>query len=121
MIIAVANNDGRVSQHFGHSKSFLLCTVEDGVLCSTQDVPSPGHKPGLLPNFLGDRGVEVIIAGGVGRGALEIFEQRNIEVISGASGDAKAAAAAYVAGDLKSTGAICEHDHGDHHHHHHHE
>ncbi len=47
-------------------------------------------------------GVEVIIAGGMDDGAVEIFE-RNIEVIVGAQGDAKVAVESYLRGDLKST------------------
>ena len=54
--------------------------------------------------------MNVIIAGGMGGGAVEIFNERNIEVIVGATGDARAAAEAYLRGELKSTGSIC-HDH----------
>jgi predicted Fe-Mo cluster-binding NifX family protein len=72
----------------------------------------PGHKPGYLPNFLADRGVEVMIAGGIGGGAVDIFNERNIEVIAGAGGNAKVAAQAYLDGKLKSTGSVChEHQH----------
>ncbi|WP_201769348.1 NifB/NifX family molybdenum-iron cluster-binding protein [Synergistes jonesii] len=66
-------------------------------------MPNPEHKPGFLPNFLGDMGVEVIIAGGMDDGAVEIFNERNIEVIVGAQGDAKVAVESYLRGDLKST------------------
>ena len=37
---------------------------------SENSVPNPGHRPGFLPNFLGDMGAEVIIAGGMGEGAV---------------------------------------------------
>lgn len=33
---------------------------------------NPGHKPVLLPNFIADRGVKVIISGGMVQGATEI-------------------------------------------------
>jgi len=67
-----------------------------------------------LPNFLADRGVNVIISGGMGGGAVDIFNERNIEVIVGARGDAKAAVEAYLQGSLKSTGSVChEHEHHD--------
>lgn len=54
-----------------------------------KSVPNPGHRPGFLPNFLADNGAEVIIAGGMGGGAVDIFNERNVEVIVGAQGDAK--------------------------------
>ena len=78
-----------------------------------ESVPNPGHKPGFLPNFLADRGVKAIISGGMGGGAIDIFNQREVEVIVGASGDARAAVEAYLRGELKSTGSVC-HAHAHH-------
>jgi predicted Fe-Mo cluster-binding NifX family protein len=114
MKIAVASMGSNVSGHFGHCESFRVFDAENGVITAASVVPNPGHKPGFLPNFLGDMGVEVIIAGGMGGGAVEIFNERNIEVIVGASGDARAAAEAYLKGELKSTGSVChKHAHAD--------
>ena len=77
-------------------------------------IKNPGHKPGFLPNFLNDMGVNVIISGGMGGGAVEIFNDKGIEVITGASGEAKSAVVEYLKGNLKSTGSIChEHQHHD--------
>ena len=71
-------------------------------------------RPGFLPNFLADRGVNVIISGSMGGGAVEIFNERNVEVVVGASGNAKADVEAYLQGALKSTGSVChEHQHHD--------
>ena len=56
----------------------------------------------------------MIISGGMGGGAIDIFNEKNIEVIVGASGTAEAAAEAYLRGDLVSTGSVChEHAHHD--------
>lgn len=51
-------------------------------------IPNPGHKPGFLPNFLNNLGVNVIISGGMSGGAIDIFNEKGIEVIEGASGNA---------------------------------
>ena len=57
-------------------------------------------------------GVEVMIAGGMGGGAVDIFNERGVEVVLGAQGDAKSAAEAYLRGELESTGSVChEHEH----------
>ena len=48
-----------------------------------------------MPNFLNDMGVNVIISGGMGGGAIEIFNEKGIEVITGAKGDALEAANSY--------------------------
>lgn len=114
MKIAVACNENQIWAHFGHCASFHLYDTENGIITAEQSVANPGHRPGFLPNFLADLGVQVIIAGGMGGGAVEIFNERNVEVIVGAEGDAKAAVEAYLRGELHSTGSVChEHAHAD--------
>jgi len=112
--IAVAGEGKNVTEHFGHCESFLIFDTENDKIVKEETLPNPGHKPGFLPNYLGDRGVNVIISGGMGGGAVDIFNERNIEVIIGASGNAKTAAEKYLKGELKTTGSIChEHKHHD--------
>lgn len=114
MKIAVASEGNMVTGHFGHCQNFNIFDAENNEIVKSESIPNPGHKPGFLPNYLADLGVNVIISGGMGGGAVEIFNQRNIEVITGASGDAKQAVMMYLQGNLKSTGSIChEHQHHD--------
>lgn len=122
MKIAVASMGKTVAGHFGHCENFTIFETENNSVKSEASIPNPGHKPGFLPNYLGDMGVNVIIAGGMGGGAVDIFNERNIEVIVGAQGDVRTAVEAYLKGELKTTGSIChEHMHadecGEHHHH----
>ena len=121
MKIAVACMGHQVAGHFGHCETFILFDTADGKITHEEPVPNPGHKPGFLPNFLGDKGAEVIISGGMGGGAVDIFNERNIEVILGAQGDASEVVERYLRGELESTGSIChKHEHadecGEHHH-----
>lgn len=112
MKIAVASMGNMVAGHFGHCENFNIYETANGQITVAQSVANPGHRPGFLPNFLGDMGVEVIIAGGMGGGAVDIFNERNIEVIIGIEGDAQDAVKRYLQGDLKSIGSIChEHQH----------
>lgn len=112
MKIAVASENEMVTEHFGHCLNFNVFEVEKDQIIKSESILNPGHKPGFLPNFLNDIGVNVIISGGMGGGAVEIFNEKNIEVIVGAKGKAKAAVEAYLQGSLKSTGSIChEHQH----------
>lgn len=114
MKIAVPASGEMICPHFGHCESFLLFDAEKGKIIGSERVQNPGHKPGFLPNFLADRGAEVIISGGMGGGAVDIFNERGVEVVLGASGSARAAAEAYLRGELESTGSIChEHEHAD--------
>ena len=96
MKIAVSCNGNEIWPHFGHCENFCVYETGEGKVLSQESVPNPGHRPGFLPNFLADMGVEVIISGGMGGGAVDIFNERGVEVILGAQGDAKAAVEAYL-------------------------
>ena len=114
MKIAVSCNGSQIWPHFGHCENFCIYETGDGKILSQECVANPGHRPGFLPNFLADMGVEVIISGGMGGGAVDIFNERGVEVILGAQGDANAAVESYLRGELKSTGSVChEHAHAD--------
>ena len=112
--IAVASDHGIVTQHFGHCQEFVVFETQNNQITKTETLANPGHRPGFLPNFLAEQGVNVIISGGMGGAAVAIFNEKNIEVIVGASGDASKAAESYLKGELKSTGSVChEHQHHD--------
>ncbi|MCK9218087.1 MAG: NifB/NifX family molybdenum-iron cluster-binding protein [Firmicutes bacterium] len=112
MKIAVASEGNLVTEHFGHCQNFNIYETEDCKIVKSESVPNPGHKPGFLPNFLNDLGIKVIISGGMGGGAVDIFNEKDIEVIVGARGDAKENIELYLKGELKSTGSVChQHQH----------
>ena len=90
MKIAVAAMGNTVAGHFGHCENFIFFDTADGVITAVNSVPNPGHRPGFLPNFLADNGAQVIISGGMGGGAVDIFNERGVEVIVGVQGDATA-------------------------------
>lgn len=114
MKIAVASENEMVTEHFGHCVNFNIFESENNKIVKSESVVNPGHKPGFLPNFLNDMGVNVIISGGMGQGAIDIFNEKGIEVITGASGNAEVTANSYLEGKLTSTGSVChEHQHHD--------
>mgnify|MGYP003589021573 FL=1 len=108
--IAVASENEAVTEHFGHCINFNIFETENYEIIKKESIPNPGDKPGFLPNFLNELGVNVVISGGMGAGAIEIFNEKGIEVIVGARGHANDAVSSYLQGDLKSTGSVC-HDH----------
>ncbi|HPW53156.1 MAG TPA: NifB/NifX family molybdenum-iron cluster-binding protein [Erysipelotrichaceae bacterium] len=111
--IAVASINGMVAEHFGHCEDFMVFDVENNEIVKSEVIENPGHRPGFLPNFLADRGVKVIISGGMGAGAINIFNARDVEVVVGALGDGKTAVLDYLQGYLKSTGEVCQHHNND--------
>ena len=84
MKIAVASEGRNITEHFGHCENFNIFYIEDKKIVKSESIPNPGHRPGFLPNYLNDLGVGVIISGGMGSGAVDIFREKGIEVVIGA-------------------------------------
>lgn len=110
MLFAIPMADGRLTGHFGHCKEFALVTAENGQILNTERVEPPPHEPGVLPKWLGDKGVDVVIAGGMGARAVGLFEERNIHVVTGApSEEPEKLVRDYVDGCLVTGGNVCDH------------
>ena len=112
MRIAIPIAQGRLAMHFGHCEEFALIDVdtEKKEIRSTEMVGSPPHQPGLLPVWLSEQGAEVIIAGGMGMRAQQLFTQQNIQVVIGApSEEPDAIAKAFLDGTLETGANICDH------------
>jgi len=73
-------------------------------------IPSPGHQPEFLPPWLAEKGVSVVIAGGMGSRAQAIFHENRIEVIVGVLGDdPEEVVLDYIKGELTTGDNICDH------------
>ena len=105
--------DGEVSQHFGRCQAYVLATVEDGRLLSSEVRLNPhfdNHQPGQMPVFIRDLGADVILAGGMGPRAVQMFNSYGIEVATGAVGNVGRVLDAYLAGQVSGI-VPCAHDH----------
>ncbi len=112
MRIAIPIAGGRLSAHFGHCEEFALIDVDTDTktITAQESSPAPDHQPGLLPKWLSEHGANVIIAGGMGSRAKDLFAAQNIEVIVGAPvDDAETIAKAYLDGTLSVGSNICDH------------
>jgi len=118
MKIAVTYEDGNVFQHFGRTENFKVYEVDGGRVLSSEVMNSNGIGHEALAWLLKDSDIDVLICGGMGQGAQDALAEAGIEVCAGAQGNADEAVAAYLAGELVSTGVNC--DHHDHEHHHDH-
>lgn len=105
----------QVDEHFGHCRFFAVHHVENNEIIEQTYLVAPPHAPGVLPKFLGEHQVDVIITGGMGQMAINLFKEQNIEVILGARGTIEENLKEYLGGDLVSTGEACKHDHNHEH------
>ena len=112
MRYAVPVSDGKVAVHFGHCQHFALFDVDEekGIILNREVIASPGHEPGLLPIWLAEQGVSVVIAGGMGSRAQGLFRENRIEVITGALGDDPERVVLDCIGGILATGDnLCDH------------
>jgi ATP-binding protein involved in chromosome partitioning len=108
--VAIPLAEGRLCNHFGHCQQFAVIRVKEGVIDGEELHTPPPHEPGVLPRWLGDLGVNLIFAGGMGQRALSLFAERGIRVITGApSLDPEALTKSYLAGNLMSGANVCDH------------
>jgi len=109
---AIPVSGGMVSTHFGHCEQFALIDANEGQkeILRKEFVPSPGHQPGLLPEWLAERGVSVVIASGMGSRAQGLFQQSRIKVVIGTlESDPEKAVLSYLDGNLDTGDNICDH------------
>ena len=113
MKIAVTYDNGNIFQHFGRTDFFKVYQVEDDQIVSSEVIGSNGVGHGALAGLLADQDVDVLICGGIGGGAQAALQEAGVELCAGAQGDADQAVEAYLKGELVSTGANCDHHHGE--------
>ena len=111
MKVAIPLADGRLCMHFGHCEQFALVETDErnNIVGKTMLTP-PAHEPGVLPAWLHEQGAEVIIAGGMGSRAQQLFTQNNITVVVGASvGRPEQLVEEYLNETLQTGENVCDH------------
>ena len=112
MKIAIPLAGGRLAMHFGHCEQFALIDVDETSRehRSTAVLDAPPHEPGLLPRWLHEQGADVIIAGGMGQRAQQLFAERDIRVIYGVPSDTpETIVESFLNGTVTSGKNLCDH------------
>lgn len=110
MKFAIPMLNGQITAHFGHCEKFAIVETNNNQVISEEMVTPPVHQPGVYPRFLAEQNVEVIIAGGMGQKAQDLFAQNNIKVNMGvASGTAKELVENYLNNQLDTGDNLCTH------------
>jgi predicted Fe-Mo cluster-binding NifX family protein len=113
MKLAISTDQGYVSAHFGRCQSYTIVDIKEGQILSREEIPNPGHQPGFLPEYLSERGVNSIIAGGMGPRAQNLFSQKNIETIIGVQGTIDETIQKFLKQELEAGEDLCGHQHGE--------
>ncbi|MDD2192760.1 MAG: NifB/NifX family molybdenum-iron cluster-binding protein [Bacteroidales bacterium] len=108
-IIAIPMDNGVLSQHFGHCETFYLASINGNSVVKEWYVTTPAHEPGLYPIWLKEQGVDIVIAGGMGKKAYDLFIQNGIEVHTGAESQTpQLAVKAFLENTIHFSNNICE-------------
>lgn len=115
MKIAITEENGQVFQHFGQTKSFRIYEIEDGKILASNTVSTDGSGHCAIAGVLKAMGVDTLICGGIGKGAMDALREAGINIYCGVSGDVDKAVEQLLAGELQyNPNSICE-GHGQHH------
>jgi predicted Fe-Mo cluster-binding NifX family protein len=109
--------ENQIDSHFGHCESYGVYTISDKN--EIQDVKRVGSPHGCgcksdIASVLAADGVTVMLAGGIGGGAINVLNNSGINVIRGCSGDATEVVKQYISGLIKDSGSSCQ-SHESHH------
>ena len=117
MKIAVTYENGRIFQHFGHTKQFKVYEVEGNKIISSKVIDTNGQGHSALAGLLKIIGVDVLICGGIGGGAQIALAEEGIKLYGGVSNSCDAAVEALLANILDYNPNVkCDHhdhDHGE--------
>jgi predicted Fe-Mo cluster-binding NifX family protein len=109
MIIAVPTQGDVLAGHFGQCQFFTLFDIKDSKVIGKSMMAPPAHAPGVIPQWLSQQGARMIIAGGMGVRAQQIFSQCGIDVLLGAPCAApQELVEMYLAGTLETGENVCD-------------
>ena len=108
---------GEIDNHFGHCDSYDVFSIsgEDKIegIANIKSAQGCGCKSNIASD-LAQLGVTVLLAGGIGNGAVNVLTTNGIEVVKGCSGNALSVVKKYLAGAIVDAGEICQHHEHDH-------
>lgn len=112
MKVAISTDGEFVSTHFGRCPKYTILDIENNKVVSREIIENPGHHPGFLPQFLKEKGVNCVIAGGMGQRAKELFNEAQIDTILGVEGKIQYVIDNILKGTLKGKESLCKPESG---------
>ncbi len=112
MKISIPVSNGLLAMHFGHCEEFALIDIDEvtNKITNRRSITAPEHEPGLLPKWLKEKDVNLIIASGMGSRAQDLFRENNIKVITGAAADVPdTIIESYLSNTLQTGQNVCNH------------
>jgi ATP-binding protein involved in chromosome partitioning len=116
-IAVPSTSDHLVDEHFGHCEFYTIYSIsENHEISGIQNLKSEegcGCKSNIA-GTLAKEGVSVMLAGGIGEGAINVLNSSGISVIRGCSGNTEELVKQYLEGLITDNGESCK-EHDEHH------
>jgi predicted Fe-Mo cluster-binding NifX family protein len=117
MKIAVPTKGNEVDDHFGHCEAFTVFSVdENNNITASEIVPSLqgcGCKSNIAA-VLQEKGVNIMLSGNMGNGAVNVLHYHGIQVYRGCTGDVHQVTTNFLKGKISDSGESCNHHrHGE--------
>ena len=116
-IAAPVTKSAQIDDHFGHCEYYHVFTVSGtNEIVDVQIIKSAqgcGCKSDIA-QVLAKQGVTVMLAGGIGNGAIIVLNAAGITVVRGCSGNAKEIVLQYIAGSIIDNGLSCQQHNPEH-------
>jgi len=110
--IAIPVENDKLCEHFGHAPEFYIYQIGNNKVLKKEKVTPPPHEPGTIPKWLNSLGVTVLLAGGIGQGAIKYFNDFKINVISGCPAlKHSELIKSFLNKQLISKNSVCSHNH----------
>ena len=111
MKIAVTTKENyQIDAHFGHCEFYTIFLVSDqNEIISETILESPkgcGCKSNIAYD-LAQMDVRIMLAGGIGDGAVNKLASQNIQVVRNCKGDVHQLVEEYLAGNIQDSGSNC--------------
>jgi predicted Fe-Mo cluster-binding NifX family protein len=106
--------DNLIDGHFGHCEFYSIYTISDNneiVNIQTLEAPCTCGCKSNIASTLANMGVTIMLAGGMGDGAVNVLNASGISVVRGCSGNVESVVKEYIEGRVKDSGNSCNHDH----------
>ena len=109
MRYAIATDGDQVAPHFGRCELYEILDIENEQVLARKQMPCPAHEPGLLPKLLKEQGAQVVVCGGAGANAIDLFAASGVGMFVGVSGSLNQVVTAIIAGELVGGDSMCDH------------
>ncbi|MFA6403969.1 MAG: NifB/NifX family molybdenum-iron cluster-binding protein [Salinivirgaceae bacterium] len=118
MKIAVpVTRNNQIDDHFGHCEFYNVFTISaTNEIVEVQTIKSEqgcGCKSNIA-STLAQNGVTIMLAGGIGGGAINVLNNAGINVVRGCSGKPDENVKHYLSGSISDSGESCKSHEGHH-------